>query len=123
MAEDDDGPVVADSPERAETRREFESAVALAKAEDNAAALASFLHVLEMPELPAKGYDSCIANVAICAHRVGDRSTALFYAAMCLDSASPNLQAQRVSFLELFFSAYKGQIGMTSFYNPYNEYE
>ena len=112
---------MADDDE-AVAREMFFRAIELAKAGDNAAALPLFYQLLEMPGVPAKAFDSCIANVAICSHRLGDHATALTYTAMFLDSSATPPPEERLSLLEMFFASYKGQMGI-AFHNPYNEYD
>jgi hypothetical protein len=120
VAEDDDGPVT-ESEEKAAARQTFRHAVDLMKAQDYAGALPLFLQLTEMSEVGPKGYDSCIANIAICAHQVGDHTTGLAYAAMFLDSDAQLGSDERMRYLELFFASYKGHAGII-FHNPYNEY-
>jgi hypothetical protein len=100
---------------------EFFEAVNLAHAGDYAGALPRFQQLLQLSELPPKAYDSCIANVAICSHHLGDHATALTYTAMFLDSSASIDADQRTAMLEMFFASYKGQAGII-FHNPYNEY-
>jgi hypothetical protein len=102
-------------------REMFFRALALAKAGDYAAALPLFYQLLEMSDVPAKAFDSCIANIAICSHHLGDHATALTYTAMFLDSSANPGPEQRTALLEMFFASYKGQAGII-FQNPYNEY-
>jgi hypothetical protein len=119
---------VADSDETTsasgatESAREvFFRAVDLAKTGDHAAALPLFQRVVEMSDVPPKAFDSCIANIAICSHHLGDHATALTYTAMFLDSSASLGQDERMAMLEMFFASYKGQAGII-FHNPYNEY-
>ena len=102
-------------------REVFFKAIDLAKAGDYAAALPLFRQILEMSDVPPKAFDSCIANIAICSHHLGDHATALTYTAMFLDSSATPGPAERSSLLEMFFASYKGQAGIV-FHNPYNEY-
>jgi hypothetical protein len=99
----------------------FFRAIDLAKAGDYAAGLPLFRQVLEMSDVPPKAFDSCIANIAICSHHLGDHATALTYTAMFLDSSATPGQEERTALLEMFFASYKGQAGIV-FQNPYNEY-
>jgi hypothetical protein len=99
----------------------FLRAVALVEAGDYAAALPLFNEVVESSDTTPRGYDSCIANIAICSHHLGDHQTALTYTAMFLDSSASPTPDQRTALLEMFFASYKGQTGI-AFHNPYNEY-
>ena len=99
----------------------FLRAIALVETANYAAALPLFNEVLESSETTARGYDSCIANIAICSHQLGDHANALTYTAMFLDSSASPSPDQRTAFLEMFFASYKGQSGIV-FHNPYNEY-
>ena len=99
----------------------FLRAIALVEAGDYAAALPLFNEVVQSSDTTPRGYDSCIANIAICSHHLGDHQTALTYTAMFLDSSASPSPDQRTAFLEMFFASYKGQSGIV-FHNPYNEY-
>ena len=111
----------ADSGASETAHDKFLRAVALVDAGNHAAALPLFNEVLESSDTTARGYDSCIANIAICSHQLGDHATALTYTAMFLDSSATPSPDQRTAFLEMFFASYKGQSGII-FHNPYNEY-
>ena len=102
-------------------REMFFRALELAKAGDYAAGLPLFYPLLEMSDVPPKAFGSCIANIAICSHHLGDHATALTYTAMFLDSSATPRPEQRTALLEMFFASYKGQAGII-FQNPYNEY-
>lgn len=119
MADDEETGAASDATEVA--REMFFRAVELANAGDYAAGLPLFHQVLGMSEIPPKAFDSCIANIAICSHHLGDHATALTYTAMFLDSSATPAQDERLAFLEMFFASYKGQAGII-FHNPYNEY-
>ena len=110
---------MADGEEAA--REVFFRAIELTKAGDYAAGLPLFYQLLEMSDVPAKAFDSSIANIAICSHHLGDHATALTYLAMFLDSSATPPPEQRLGLLEMFFASYKGQAGIV-FHNPYNEY-
>lgn len=105
-----------------EARQKFFRAIELANTRDYAAASPMFYEVLGASGLPAKAWDSCVANIAICAHHLGDNATALSYCAMFLDSAASPGPDERMKFLEMFFASYKGLAGIV-FHNPYNEYD
>lgn len=111
----------ADGSAEEVAREAFFRALELAKGGDYAAALPLFQHVVQMSGLPPKGFDSCIANIAICSHHLGDHATAVTYAAMFLDSSATLGQQERLGMLEMFFASYKGQTGII-YHNPYNEY-
>ena len=100
----------------------FLRAVALAEASNFGEARPLFEQVMSMPDCSARGYDSCIVNVAICAHHLGDHQTALSYIPMFLESSATPPAEQRASLLEMFYASYKGASGII-FHNPYNEYE
>lgn len=102
-------------------REVFFRAVELANAGDYASALPLFHQVLETSDIPPKAFDSCIVNIAICSHHLGDHATALTYTAMFLDSSASPSPEERFALLEMFFASYKGQAGIV-FHNPYNEY-
>ena len=110
---------MADGEEAA--REVFVRAIELAKAGDYAAALPLFYQLLEMSDVPAKAFDSSLANIGICSHHLGDHATALTYTAMFLDSSATPPPEDRLALLEMFFASYKGQAGIV-FHNPYNEY-
>jgi hypothetical protein len=112
---------VSDDAALEAAQTEFFEAVKLANAGDYAGALPRFQQLLQVSQLPPKAYDSCIANVAICSHHLGDHATALTYTAMFLDSSASLEPDQRTAMLEMFFASYKGQAGII-FHNPYNEY-
>jgi hypothetical protein len=99
----------------------FLRAVALMDSSNWAEARPLFEQVMTMPDCSQKGYDSCIANVAMCAHNLGDHQTALTNIAMFLESSATPTAEQRAALLEMFFASYKGQSGI-DFHNPYNEY-
>jgi hypothetical protein len=119
VADDDETTSGSNAEEAA--REMFFRAVELAKAGDYAGALPLFYQLLEMSDVPPKAFDSCIANIAICSHHLGDHATALTYTAMFLDSSATPGPEGRLAFLEMFFASYKGQAGII-FHNPYNEY-
>lgn len=119
MADDADAASTSDAQEAA--RQVFFNAVDLANAGNYSAALPLFQQLLSMSDVPAKAFDSSIANIAICAHHLGDHATALTYIAMFLDSSASPGPEERCKFLEMFFASYKGLSGII-YHNPYNEY-
>ena len=72
-------------------------AVALFEASNWADARPLFEQVMTMPDCSQKGYDSCIANVAMCAHHLGDHQTALTNIAMFLESSATPTSTRRPS--------------------------
>ena len=121
MAEDDEEGADGASTETAQAV--FTRACDLAEAQNWAEALPLFHQAVAMPDMTQRGYDSCMANIGMCAHHLGDHTTALTYLAMFLDSSAPAAAdgQQRVGLLEMFLASYKGQAGII-FQNPYNEY-
>ena len=99
----------------------FLRACALAEAQNWSEARPLFEQVMTMSDCSQRGYDSCIVNVAICAHHLGDHQTTLTNIAMFLESSASPPADQRASLLEMFYASYKGASGII-FHNPYNEY-